>query len=210
LRDSAKHCNFAGDECWYVRTHPKIESVSAASGYTTGGQELTISGWGLKGTSLDNVEVLVDGVACDVTSSTLETITCLTGVAAAVSIDGVSQPGSPGLTKLQMSSGSWPTWEMRDDGTVAPYATTLQTAFENDYNSVNYVGTVNRGWFKAPAAGNYRFYISCDEKCKLYLDQATPFNKASPVEPTLTEIASRHYATEWRHYFITPEVDSSS
>lgn len=37
LRESAKHCNFAGDECWYVRTHPKIEDVSATTGYTTGG-----------------------------------------------------------------------------------------------------------------------------------------------------------------------------
>jgi len=37
LRDSAKHCNFAGDDCWYVKTHPKIESISAADGYTTGG-----------------------------------------------------------------------------------------------------------------------------------------------------------------------------
>jgi len=30
-------CNFAGDDCWSVRVHPKIESLSANSGYTTGG-----------------------------------------------------------------------------------------------------------------------------------------------------------------------------
>ena len=59
-----------------------IESVSAASGYTTGGQELTITGWGLKGATLDDVEVLVDGVACDVKSSSLGSITCVTGSAA--------------------------------------------------------------------------------------------------------------------------------
>jgi len=37
LRDSAKHCNFKGDDCWYVKTHPKIDSISADAGYTTGG-----------------------------------------------------------------------------------------------------------------------------------------------------------------------------
>lgn len=37
LRESAKHCNFAGDDCWYVKTHPKIDSISAVDGYKTGG-----------------------------------------------------------------------------------------------------------------------------------------------------------------------------
>jgi hypothetical protein len=64
LRESSKHCNFKGDDCWHVKTHPKIDSISASAGYTTGGQTLTISGWGLKGTSLADVSVTVDGVAC--------------------------------------------------------------------------------------------------------------------------------------------------
>lgn len=120
LRDSAKHCNFAGDECWYVRTHPKIDTVSATSGYTTGGQEIKITGWGLKGTTLADVEVTIDGVSCAVTSTDKETITCVTGAASAPSLDGVSQPGSPGLTQSKMDSDN-PTWEMRTDGSVAPY-----------------------------------------------------------------------------------------
>lgn len=37
LRESSKHCNFAGDDCWYVKTHPKIDSISATTGYTSGG-----------------------------------------------------------------------------------------------------------------------------------------------------------------------------
>ena len=37
LRGSSKHCNFAGDDCWYVKTHPKIDNVSKSSGYITGG-----------------------------------------------------------------------------------------------------------------------------------------------------------------------------
>jgi len=31
------HCNFAGDDCWIVRVHPRIKSVSYNEGYTTGG-----------------------------------------------------------------------------------------------------------------------------------------------------------------------------
>ena len=126
LRETSRHCNFAGDDCWHVRTHPKIDGVSAGSGYTTGGQELTISGWGLKGTNgVDDVEVLVDGVSCDVKSSTLETITCVTGEAAQVSNDGVSQPGSPGLTQERLDGSGWPTWAQRYDGSVTPYETVL-------------------------------------------------------------------------------------
>jgi hypothetical protein len=84
------HCNFAGDDCWYIKTHPKIDTISAASGYMTGGQELTITGWGLRGTTLANVEVLVDDVACRVTSSTLEEIKCMTGAADVISNDAIS------------------------------------------------------------------------------------------------------------------------
>jgi hypothetical protein len=71
-RESSKHCNFEGTECWHVKTHPKIDSISADAGYTTGGQTLTIKGWGLKGTTLANVDVKVDGVSCKVLTSTLE------------------------------------------------------------------------------------------------------------------------------------------
>ena len=38
------HCNYAGDDCWYVRVLPKIETISASSGYSTGNQTLTITG----------------------------------------------------------------------------------------------------------------------------------------------------------------------
>lgn len=70
------HCNFAGDECWQMRTHPKIESVSAATGYTNGGQDLTISGHGFNGT---DVTITVDGVECALKSQTADSLKCVTG-----------------------------------------------------------------------------------------------------------------------------------
>ena len=33
----ATHCNFAGDDCWHMRVHPRIKTVSWNQGYTTGG-----------------------------------------------------------------------------------------------------------------------------------------------------------------------------
>ena len=98
LRESAKHCNFAGDDCWYVKTHPKIDSISKTTGFNTGGQELTITGWGLKGATLADTQVTVDGIACTVTSVTMEKVKCVTGTASANSVSGISQPGNPGLT----------------------------------------------------------------------------------------------------------------
>lgn len=92
IRASAKHCNFEGDECWNVRVHPLIESIDASEGYATGGQELTISGFGLKG----DAEVLVDGVICKVTATSDDEITCKTDSVARLSTTGY-QPGQPGL-----------------------------------------------------------------------------------------------------------------
>jgi len=38
IRDSARHCNFAGDDCWNVRSHAVVEEVSANEGSVEGGQ----------------------------------------------------------------------------------------------------------------------------------------------------------------------------
>lgn len=48
LADTATHCSFDGAECWRVRVHPRIDKISAHAGYTEGGQNLIIEGWGLK------------------------------------------------------------------------------------------------------------------------------------------------------------------
>ena len=34
---SLETCTFAGDDCWKVRVHPKIDAVSESEGYNTGG-----------------------------------------------------------------------------------------------------------------------------------------------------------------------------
>ena len=85
IRDSARHCNFAGNDCWTVRTHAVIEEVSANSGNTAGGQQLTLKGWGLD----RDVTVSVAGVPCEIVSSSMEELMCVTGATATASVDGV-------------------------------------------------------------------------------------------------------------------------
>jgi len=65
IKETARHCNFdakEAKECWNVRVHPKIDRISAASGYLLGGQTLKIEGWGLKG--LVSTTVTADGIPC--------------------------------------------------------------------------------------------------------------------------------------------------
>ena len=211
-RETAKHCNFAGDDCWYVKTHPKIDSISTEEGYITGGQTLTIDGWGLKGASMDDVNVSVDGVPCTVTEHSLEKVKCVTGATDAVSVTGVSQPGSPGLTQVVRDSDNEndnPYWGMRTDGNVPIVETKLLTAFENSYSNYTRAGTIANGWFRAPAAGNYRFLMSCDDACQLFIDATNKWDKSAPVEPERVEIAKRSTASGWRDYMMEPGSDAN-
>ena len=79
---SSMHCSFDGEDCWRVKTHAKINNINHNSGLTTGGQTLTVTGFGLNGT---DVSVLVDGVPCQVEEALSDKITCVTGVKDSVS-----------------------------------------------------------------------------------------------------------------------------
>ena len=73
-----------------------------------GGQELTIKGWGLA----KDVTVSVGGVNCEVIASSDEELTCITGAASEPSVDGVLQPGQPGLNLKvhDPADGSYPNY----------------------------------------------------------------------------------------------------
>ena len=70
------NCNFQGTDCYDVRIMPSITSISATGGYTTGGQELIITGTSLNGTA---IVAEVDGEPCTVTSSSTTEVKCSTG-----------------------------------------------------------------------------------------------------------------------------------
>ena len=43
----------------------------------------------------------------------------------------------------------------------------------------NGYGNIYSGYFKAPATANYRFYMSCDDGCQLYLSNGTSLDPAT-------------------------------
>jgi len=111
-----------------------ITSVSANSGNTVGGQELTIKGFGFNGT---DATVSVDGVVCAVKTRTNIAITCITGVASAVSYTNRTSPGQPGLKqslyiKADGTNMDWPNFVAAN-----LVNSTLYTSFET-YDSMNY------------------------------------------------------------------------
>jgi hypothetical protein len=188
---TSEHCSFEGDECWSVRVHPVVESLGAHSGYTLGGQDLTIHGkFGLSG----DAEVEVDGVKCDVTSRSESEIACRTGEAPA-STTG-PQPGQPGL--IQTINGK----------------PELLTSFETYVNQHHNKHVYTEGYFKAPAQGRYKFHISSDDNSALYLDE-NAYDADSPQAATFgndNKISERGYNCPWRDFFaeMPPTMQTAS
>ena len=77
----------------------------------------------------------------------------------------------------------------------------ISTSFETlNFHSHDYYAQRLSGWFTAPADGEYRFFVSCDDHCELRLDSTTPYTDGS-YTPSPTVIASRTWYTGWRNYF---------
>ena len=72
---SSKTCNFDATLCYDAQVMPAISRISSAGGYTSGGQDLTITGTSLNGTV---TTVLVDGETCAIKSSGINEIKCET------------------------------------------------------------------------------------------------------------------------------------
>ena len=73
-------------ECYDVKTVPVIHNVSSNTGYITGGQNLTVYGFGF---DYGLINAKVDGLDCKVTAQSKTSFQCTTSAASAVS---VSQP----------------------------------------------------------------------------------------------------------------------
>lgn len=189
FKKSSKHCNWAGTDCWTIRVHPRIDAISAASGFLNGGETLVITGQGLSGTSKT---VTVDGVACtviDAASSDTE-IRCTTGKKAAASTTGVIMPGQQGI---KYSNGS---------------TTSLTTAIETIHpNKAGFDKKthVYEGWFKAPETGDYRFYVAADDSSKIEIDSTNAYDPSTPITPALVNVASSSsYKIGYRNWSIPP------
>jgi len=88
------HCSYDNSSCYKVKAVPVIFGLSATSGYSNGGQNLTISGHGFNS---PNISVMVDGVPCKVSSYRDDSVSCEVQNRSAPSVSNVPQVGSFGL-----------------------------------------------------------------------------------------------------------------
>jgi hypothetical protein len=170
---SAINCNFENTDCYDVRIMPSITAINSNGGYSSGGQELIITGTSLNGTA----SVDVAGVTCDVTEATFYQIKCTTN---AGTVDaGTYFAGEHGLRLKTYGSST----------SFANYASTsltkekLTTQYEIPYKSSDSEHTAilqMSGYFQAPVTGKYQFHQSCDDTCKFFL--GTSMDPASKVE----------------------------
>lgn len=187
IRKSANHCNWAGTECWTVRIHPRIDSISASSGFLTGGQTLKITGHGLSGTTKT---VTVDGIECYVEPTSTDTeLVCTTGKKAAASTVGVAIPGQPGIKY--------------NNGTTPRLTTAIETLHPNKPYSDKKTHTFE-GWFKAPETGEYRFYVAADDSSNIQIDSVNPFVNGSEPKSLATVAANTVYSIGYRNWNISP------
>lgn len=181
----ARHCTYDASECWLVRSHPKIESVSASTGSTAGGQTLTFTGFGFDTSLGQTLSVTVAGIPCTVQNPpTMEEFKCVTGASPTASQDGVLQAGQVGLQRI-----------FTNDGVTTPENILV---FETPNTNTNSNSQVINGWFKAPATSNYKFYVACDDTCSLSLDAINSLSTG--IEPVLVEIAKRDSWTSYQNY----------
>lgn len=147
--------------------------------------------------------VTVDGVECRVTASTENSIECVTGAAAKESWVNVSQPGSPGMTLTEYKKADTRYGvSFAELNTMTPISTTVATSIDHFTGFTEKFGLKYDGWFKAPETGNYKFYLACDDNCKINLDGTNAFNKLDPpaTQQTPAQVAHKYWG-RWRDFW---------
>jgi hypothetical protein len=138
-----------------------ITDITYDQGYTTGGQNVTINGYGF---THSDVSVMIDDVECEVTSRRKYSISCRTGTANVSATEDVNYVGQHGARmKFINNSVSQEFQSIWDYATLDNVEEALALSLEAlpDYNTYSYY--LYTGWFKAPATTNYRFYGGGDD-----------------------------------------------
>jgi hypothetical protein len=181
---AATTCDITGTDCYKVRTVPSIASVDVSAGYSTGGQELTITGYSLDAN--ESLEVMVGDEPCTITESGRNQIKCLTSPAP--NNLPAYHVGSNGLYHARFNNtGGANANNFQDyldgNGVEQEGVETIATSFEitathNYYHSYDHMN----GYFEAPVDGAYQFHVTCDDSCKFFMSpDSDPMNPEAKV-----------------------------
>lgn len=76
---SMNNCDYTGLECYVAKTVPAIYSIDQKEGYVTGGQVITVKGFGF---GSGKITPTIEGVECKVLTQSADGFTCRAGTAA--------------------------------------------------------------------------------------------------------------------------------
>jgi hypothetical protein len=193
----ATFCDFDQTSCYQGKSVPVIFNISSNTGYVTGGQNITVQGYGF---DAGVVTAVIDGQPCTVTSTSRYEFDCTVQAKSTASDVTHAYAGQLGVTRHSMTSNAATnftlSWANID---TAPYTKLLAMNLESEYNFGSKLGSVYKTWFVAPAAGRYRFYMTCDDRCELKM--ATCPDAISPLTTLLEHTSysiNRAYFTNQR------------
>lgn len=58
-----QYCNYDASDCYHAKTVPAIYTIDQKDGYLTGGQVITVNGFGF---GYGTIKASIDGVSCEV------------------------------------------------------------------------------------------------------------------------------------------------
>jgi hypothetical protein len=160
------HCEATGEACYRAKTVPVIHDMTSNSGYITGGQSITVTGYGFDS---ENIDAKLDGVDCVVRDQSNEGFTCDVQSADAASIVDVPSIGQHGIRKTLVDSslsGNDFVWFSSFDDLTKPDWTrdeSLALQLEAPSGVGDRLAHEFKGWFVAPLTTNYKFYMACDD-----------------------------------------------
>ena len=184
--------------------YPSIESISASTGYISGGQELVITGYSLDD---ENLSVMVDDVECVVQSMTATEVICITGekVVDPAFVAPSLYVGEHGVERILVNNTDGVNRNNYMDY-AADHQKFLYTTLELASNTDQWTSfDLFKGFFKAPTSGNYKFHMACDDSCEFKMSTSDPTNPNA-----LQSLISRGSYSSFRGWDFAGLSDSST
>jgi IPT/TIG domain len=193
-------CDYTNTTCFRARGVAVMRTMNYHQGYSTGGQIIKVTGHGFNS---KNIVATIGGAPCIVQRFALDYFTCMTTESTATDASVLAYVGEHGLRRRIYNQTTSLTYSILES--QPPYKEVLAIDFETPKNEWDGpFGNVLSGYFKAPATANYRFYMTCDDLCRLYLSKTS----MSPSAKTLiyehkSDTGFRDFYEPWKKLHAT-------